>query len=139
MFEGNGHRGPLATIADKIREKMPVGVKALLELPGKFRSKEGRQDLLGKSFDYADNTTRAVTAGMGIADVRAMFRGDPPIEKPNPRYKVFTNAFWMHLRPRYYERSATKFQHTFFLGFFSVFMFVVETITGLILIMDWYA
>lgn len=137
MFERNGHRGPLSAIADKLRERLPVGLKAALAFPSKFRSKEGRQEVLKQSFDYADNTTRAVTAGMGIADVRALFRGDPPIEKPNPRYKVFTNAFWMHLRPRYYERSATKFQHTFFLGFFSVFTFAVETITGLIL-MIWY-
>ena len=122
MFQRNGHRGPLAALVERVRERMPSGVTTLLELPQKFRSKEGRQELAAKSFEAADNTTRAVTAGMGIADVRALFRGDPPIEKPNPRYKVFTNAFWMHLRPRYYERSATKFQHTFFLGFFSVFV-----------------
>lgn len=136
MFQRNG-RGPLAALGDKIRARMPVGLVTMLGLPGKIRSKEGRQELLNQSYEYADNTTRAVTAGMGIADVRALFRGDPPIEKPNPRYKVFTNAFWMHLRPRYYERSATKFQHTFFLGFFSVFTFAIETITGLIL-MVWY-
>lgn len=137
MFQRNGHRGPLSALIDKLRERMPVGVKEALALPSKVRSKEGRQDLANKSFEYADSTMRAVSAGMGIADVRALFRGDPPIEKPNPRYKVFTNAFLLHIRPRYYERSATKFQHTFFLGFMSAFTFVVETITGLIL-MIWY-
>lgn len=137
MFQRNGHRSPLSALVEKLRERMPVGVKEALALPSKVRSKEGRQDLASKSFEYADNTVRAVSAGMGIADVRALFRGDPPIEKPNPRYKVFTNAFLLHIRPRYYERSATKFQHTFFLGFFSAFTFVVETITGLIL-MIWY-
>jgi len=137
MFERNGHRGPLAGVADKIRERLPVGIKNALPLLGQMRTKEGRGQLAQQSretgFKIADDTMRAVSAGMGIADVRAMFRGDPPIEKPNPRYKVFTNAFFLHIRPRYYERSSTKFTHTFGLGFLSAFAFVVETITGLIL------
>ncbi len=137
MFQRDGRRGPLSALVEKLRERMPVGVKEALALPAKVRSKEGRQDLATKSYEFADNTMRAVSAGMGIADVRALFRGDPPIEKPNPRYKVFTNAFLLHIRPRYYERSATKFQHTFLLGFMSAFTFIVETITGLIL-MIWY-
>jgi ubiquinol-cytochrome c reductase cytochrome b subunit len=137
MFERNGHRGPLAAVADKIRERLPVGIKNALPLLGEVRTKEGRGRLAQQSretgFKVADDTMRAVSAGMGIADVRAMFRGDPPIEKPNPRYKVFTNAFFAHIRPRYYERSSTKFTHTFGLGFISAFTFLVETITGLIL------
>ncbi len=137
MFERNGHRGPLAAVAEKIRERLPVGIKNALPLLGEARSKEGRGKLAQQSretgFKIADDTMRAVSAGMGIADVRAMFRGDPPIERPNPRYKVFTNAFFAHIRPRYYERSSTKITHTFGLGFLSAFAFVVETITGLIL------
>ncbi len=137
MFERNGHRGPLAAVADKLRERLPVGLKNALPVLGQVRTKEGRSKLAQQTretgFKVADDTMRAVSAGMGIADVRAMFRGDPPIEKPNPRYKVFTNAFFAHLRPRYYEKSSTKFTHTFGLGFMAAFAFIVETITGLIL------
>ncbi len=134
MFERNGHG---SSLGEKIRERLPVGIRNALPLLGQMRTKEGRGQLAQQSretgFKIADDTMRAVSAGMGIADVRAMFRGDPPIEKPNPRYKVFTNAFFLHIRPRYYERSSTKFTHTFGLGFLSAFAFVVETITGLIL------
>ncbi len=136
MFEkGNGHRRD--GFGERIRERLPVGIKNALPLLQDARTSEGRKKLLqqtrDKSFQIADNTMRAVSAGMGIADVRAMFRGDPPVEKPNPRYKVFTNAFFAHIRPRYYERSSTKITHTFALGFLSAFTFLVETITGLIL------
>ena len=141
MFERNGHRGPLAAMADKVRERLPQGLKQALPLIGGARTKEGREKLVQQTretgYKFADDTMRAVSAGMGIADVRAMFRGDPPIEKPNPRYKVFTNAFFAHIRPRYYEKSSTKFTHTFGLGYLSAFTFLIETITGLIL-MVWY-
>jgi quinol-cytochrome oxidoreductase complex cytochrome b subunit len=141
MFERNGRRGPLAAVAEKIRERLPVGIKNALPLIADARTSEGRKKLLEQTretgWKVADDTMRAVSAGMGIADVRAMFRGDPPIEKPNPRYKVFTNAFFAHIRPRYYERSSTKFTHTFGLGFISAFAFIVESITGVIL-MVWY-
>ena len=134
---GNGHRGPLAGIADRVRERLPQGVRQALPLIADARTREGREKIVKQTresgFKVADDTMRAVSAGMGIADVRAMFRGDPPIEKPNPRYKVFTNAFFAHIRPRYYEKSSTKFTHTFGLGFLSAFTFFVETITGIIL------
>lgn len=134
---GNGHRGPLAGVADRVRERLPQGVRQALPLIADARTREGREKILKQTresgFKVADDTMRAVSAGMGIADMRAMFRGDPPIEKPNPRYKVFTNAFFAHIRPRYYEKSSTKFTHTFGLGFLSAFTFFVETITGIIL------
>ncbi len=137
LFQRNGHRGPFAAVAEKVRERLPAGIKTALPLLQDVRTKEGRKKVLDqtkeRSWEFADYTMRAVSAGMGIADVRALFRGDPPIEKPNPRYKVFTNAFLLHIRPRYYEKSATRFTHTFALGFLSAFTFIVETITGLIL------
>lgn len=137
MFERNGHRGPFAAIAERVRERLPHGIKQTLPLLGQARTREGRTKLLQQtrvtSFQVADDTMRAVSAGMGVADLRALFRGDPPIEKPNPRYKVFTNAFFAHIRPRYYEKSSTRFTHTFGLGFLSAFTFVVETVTGIIL------
>lgn len=115
----------------------PHAIKEALPYVSDARTPEGRVKLLDKAkeiaYEQADNTTRAVTAGMGIADTRAFFRGDPPVERPNPRYKVHVNAFFAHIRPKYYDKSSTKFSHTFGLGFLSAFAFIVETITGVIL------
>ena len=137
MFERKTSTSPLAAIGQAISKRTPVGLKTLFATFGDLRTPDGRKRVAQQSrvtgFKVADDTMRAVSAGMGIADVRAMFRGDPPIEKPNPRYKVFTNAFFAHIRPRYYERSSTKFTHTFGLGFISAFAFFVELITGVIL------
>lgn len=80
-----------------------------------------------------DDRVRIITAGLSIRELRAVMRGDPPTEKPNPRYKVITTSFVAHLRPRYYPQAATWFTHTFRLGFFTTFFFVVEVITGVIL------
>ncbi len=140
MFDHNGH-GRFNGVGERVRERLPQGLKDALPLLAGARTKEGRAKLAERTREsglkLADDTMRAVSAGMGIADVRAMFRGDPPVEKPNPRYKVFTNAFFAHIRPRYYEKSSTKFTHTFGLGFLSAFTFIVESITGVIL-MVWY-
>lgn len=80
-----------------------------------------------------DDRVRIITAGLSIRELRAVMRGDPPTEKPNPRYKVITTSFVAHLRPRYYPQAATWFTHTYRLGFFTTFFFIVETITGVIL------
>src|SRR3990172_2093551 len=80
-----------------------------------------------------DDRVRIITAGLSMRELRAVLRGDPPTEKPNPRYKVITTSFIAHLRPRYYPKAATWFTHTFRLGFFTTFFFVVEVITGVIL------
>ena len=121
-----------------LREKSPHAIKALMPWIDKARSgPEGRAEFVDKTkevaWQQADNTVRAISAGMGIADTRAFFRGDPPVEKPNPRYKVHVNAFFAHIRPKYYEKASTKFSHTFGLGYLSVYMFLLETITGVIL------
>lgn len=125
-------------LGEVAREKSPHAIKALMPWLDDARSSpEGRAGFIEKTkevaWQQADNTVRAISAGMGIADTRAFFRGDPPIEKPNPRYKVHVNAFFAHLRPKYYEKSSTKFSHTFGLGYLSVYMFLLETITGVIL------
>ncbi|UCH61085.1 MAG: cytochrome bc complex cytochrome b subunit [Anaerolineales bacterium] len=91
------------------------------------------QDLRKKLSAAIDQRVRIITAGLGIDELRAVMRGDPPTERPNPRYKVHTTSFLFHIRPRYYERGSTIFAHTFRLGFFTTFAFAVETITGLIL------
>jgi quinol-cytochrome oxidoreductase complex cytochrome b subunit len=102
-----------------------------------IRTREGREKWMQQArdalFRMADRTTRAVSAGMGIADVRALFRGEPPVEDPNARDQVLTNAFFAHIRPRYYAKSATKFAHTFAFGFLSVFALIVEGLTGMLL------
>ncbi len=90
-------------------------------------------ELRRKIYEMIDNRVRIITAGLNIRELRAVLRGDPPTEKPNPRYKVITTSFIAHLRPRYYPASSTWFTHTFRLGWFTMFFFIVETITGLVL------
>jgi quinol-cytochrome oxidoreductase complex cytochrome b subunit len=91
------------------------------------------QDMRKKAGAAIDNRVRIITAGMGLDELRAVVRGDPPTEKPNPRYRVHTTSFLFHIRPRYYEKGSTILSHTFRLGFFTSFFFFVELITGLIL------
>jgi len=91
------------------------------------------QDLLQKAWAAIDNRVRIITAGLGIDELRAVLRGDPPTEKPNPRFKVHTTSFLFHIRPRYYQKGSTILSHTFRLGFMTVFFFTVELITGIVL------
>ncbi len=91
------------------------------------------KDMRKKAGEALDKRVRIITAGMGINELRAVVRGEPPTEKPNPRYKVHTTSFIFHIRPRYYEKASTFFSHTFRLGFFTSFLFFVELFTGLIL------
>src|SRR3972149_4199622 len=92
------------------------------------------QDLRQKLVKAIDNRVRIITAGLGINELRAVMRGDPPTERPNPRYKVHTTSFLFHIRPRYYERGSTFFAHTFRLGFLTTFAFAVLTISGFLFI-----
>ena len=82
-----------------------------------------------------DYVVRGVMAGLSAKELRAILRGDVPTEKPNPRYKVMVKSFTLHIRPKYYQRGSTWFTHTWRLGWFSVYFFVVETITGIILML----
>ena len=91
------------------------------------------QDLTRKAYDFLDNRVRIITAGLSLNELRAVVRGEPPTEKPNPRYKVHVTSFLFHIRPRYYEKASTFLSHTFRLGFFTALFFFVELITGLIL------
>lgn len=118
-----------------------LGLGDLRNLPGDAQRKLDEllnQDWEEKARDKVDETTRAVSGGLSVEELRAIFRGDPPTERPNPRYKLHTKSFLFHLRPRYYQRGSTWFTHTFRLGWMSTFLFFVETITGLIL-MIFYA
>jgi quinol-cytochrome oxidoreductase complex cytochrome b subunit len=115
-------------------ERLPVGIKNLLSAFGDLRTADGRTRVAHQTRETvwraADEAIRALSAGYGIADVRALLRGDPPIEKPTLREQVLSRAFWTHFRPRTYAQSATKFSHTLALGFFSVFFAFVQIITG---------
>jgi quinol-cytochrome oxidoreductase complex cytochrome b subunit len=91
------------------------------------------QELRERIRAIVDERVRVITAGLSIRELRAVLRGDPPTEKPNPRYKVITTSFIAHLRPRYYPQASTWFTHTFRLGWFTTFFFMVELITGLVL------
>lgn len=118
-----------------------LGLQDLRNLPNDLQRKMRElreQDWEQVAREKIDERVRIITAGMDIEELRAVFRGDPPTEKPNPRFKVHTTSFLMHIRPRYYPRAATWFTHTFRLGFLSAYMFFIEIVTGLIL-MVYYA
>ena len=87
--------------------------------------------------DAADDVFTRVTAGIPAGEVRRMLRGEAA-GRPNPRLKPHSEAFLLHIKPTYYHESVTKFTHTFRLGLLSTYLFFVETITGMIL-MIWYA
>ncbi|MBE0408360.1 MAG: cytochrome b N-terminal domain-containing protein [Anaerolineales bacterium] len=91
------------------------------------------QDIRQKALKAIDHRTRIITAGLGLDELRAVLRGDPPTEKPNPRYKVHTTSFLFHIRPRYYQRASTFFSHTLRLGFITAFLFSIVSLTGVIL------
>lgn len=118
-----------------------LGLQDLRNLPNDLQRKLREtlnQDLEEETRDRVNERVRTITAGLDVEELRAVFRGDPPTEKPNPRFKVHTKSFIMHIRPRYYQRAATWFTHNFRLGWASAFTFFVETITGIIL-MIYYA
>jgi quinol-cytochrome oxidoreductase complex cytochrome b subunit len=84
---------------------------------------------------WLDRAARASAAGMGAEELRAIARGDPPTDRPNPRYRAHVESFFLHIRPRTYAYASTWFAHTFRLGFFAVFFAVVEVITGVLLML----
>jgi ubiquinol-cytochrome c reductase cytochrome b subunit len=94
---------------------------------------EKKKGWMEKTTAAVDRRVRAITAGLGLNELRAVVRGEPPTEKPNPRYKVHTTSFLFHIRPRYYEAGTLPLTNTFRLGFFTSFFFFLELFTGLIL------
>ena len=64
--------------------------------------------------------------------------GEPPRVVPTPGWKPHADAFLLHIKPSYYHESVTRFTHTYRLGLLSTYLFLFETITGIIL-MVWYA
>ncbi len=80
----------------------------------------------------ADEVVTRVTAGMSVNDIRSALRGDAP-RRPNPRLRPHADSFWLHIRPSFYHTEVTNIYPTFRLGWLSSFMFIWETITGLLL------
>ncbi len=84
------------------------------------------------TLEAINDTVERVTAGLDIAALRGMLRGDPP-GRPNPRLRPHAEGFWMHMRPGYYNEAVTGLYPTFRLGWLSTFFFVLEAITGVFL------
>lgn len=82
--------------------------------------------------EAADDAVQRITAGMNVADLRGMLRGDPP-GRPNPRLRPHADAFWMHMRPSYFNEAVTGLYPTLRLGWLSIYFFVLESITGVFL------
>jgi quinol-cytochrome oxidoreductase complex cytochrome b subunit len=95
------------------------------------------KSLISTVLDLADDTFTRITAGISAGEFRRMLRGEPP-GRPNPRLKPHSEAFLLHIKPTYYHESVTRFTHTFRLGLLSTYIFFLETITGIYL-MIWYA
>src|SRR5574341_702214 len=84
-------------------------------------------------FEGVNDVVWRLTAGLDIAELRAILRGDPPTARPNPRLKPHADGFWFHIRPGYYNEDVVGLYPTFKLGFLSVYLFAVEFITGVFL------
>lgn len=75
---------------------------------------------------------RSFFPSMGWDEWRSTLRGDPA-PRPNPRMRVHSNSFWYHIRPRAVPEEATAWWYTLGMGWLSFYFFVLETITGIIL------
>jgi ubiquinol-cytochrome c reductase cytochrome b subunit len=87
---------------------------------------------LRRLWAWVSEVGRSFFPSMGLADWRSVLRGEPA-PRPNPRMRVHNNSFWYHIRPRSLPEEATAWYYTAGLGWFSFFLFMVESITGLIL------
>jgi quinol-cytochrome oxidoreductase complex cytochrome b subunit len=76
--------------------------------------------------------SRSIFPSMGAAEWRSVIRGEAA-PRPNPRMRVHSNSFWYHIRPRALPLEATAWYYTFGLGWMSFFFFMLESITGAIL------
>lgn len=96
-----------------------------------------QQGFVQTVLDLADDTFTRITAGISAGEFRKMLRGEPP-GRPNPRLRPHADSFLLHIKPAYYHESVTRFTHTFRLGLLSTYLYLIETITGIYL-MIWYA
>ena len=94
---------------------------------------QSMQDIRKKVGEAVDQRVRIITAGMGINELRAVLRGDPPTEKPNPRYRAQVKSFMLHIRPKFYQEGSTWFSHTLRLGLFSTFFLILVSLYSICL------
>jgi ubiquinol-cytochrome c reductase cytochrome b subunit len=87
---------------------------------------------LRRLWAWVSEVGRSFFPSMGLAEWRSVMRGEAA-PRPNPRMRVHNNSFWYHIRPRSLAEEATAWYYTAGLGWFSFFLFMVEAITGLIL------
>ena len=97
-----------------------------------FREQVSEMGIKHATIAKVDEAVERLTAGMNISDVRGALRGDEP-RRPNPRLRPHADGFWFHIRPSFYHTEVTHIYPTFRLGWLSTFMFVWETITGILL------
>ncbi|GAA5526902.1 cytochrome bc complex cytochrome b subunit [Herpetosiphon gulosus] len=81
---------------------------------------------------WLTEVSRSFFPSMGAREWRETLRGEPA-PRPNPRMRVHSNSFWYHIRPRSLSEEATAWYYTMGLGWMSFFFFVLEAITGLVL------
>ncbi|MBI3961761.1 MAG: cytochrome b N-terminal domain-containing protein [Deinococcus sp.] len=85
----------------------------------------------------ADRIMLMLTGTIDMKEARALLRDEPPTAKPNPRIRIRVDSFWFHLRPAQITAGSLRPTYTFGLGGLSVLFFIIETITGLILMIPY--
>jgi hypothetical protein len=77
MFQREGRR------RSRTGQQLPVGIRNFISALGDLRTADGRARVARQTRESAwraaDDTVRALSAGLGIADMRALLRGDPPV------------------------------------------------------------
>ena len=91
-----------------------------------------RPGTMSRLVGWVSEVGRSFFPSMGLQEWRSVMRGDAA-PRPNPRMRVHNNSVWYHIRPRSLSEEATAWYYTVGLGWFSFYLFMVEAITGLIL------
>src|SRR5215510_3715603 len=91
-----------------------------------------RPTTMSRIMGWVSEVGRSFFPSMGLQEWRSILRGEPA-PRPNPRMRVHNNSFWYHIRPRSLSEEATAWYYTAGLGWMSFYLFMVESITGLIL------
>jgi quinol-cytochrome oxidoreductase complex cytochrome b subunit len=63
---------------------------------------------------------------------RSIFRHPPPVDRRNRILVVLSNLV-LHLHPITIKQHALRFQYTWYMGLIAFFLFLVETVTGVML------
>ena len=63
---------------------------------------------------------------------RSIFRHPPPVDRRNRMLVVLSNLV-LHLHPVTIKQHALRFQYTWYMGLIAFFLFLVETVTGVLL------